>query len=476
MKQSDHTPATNQKQAATDTTAQGVVPSKSAKNNFSEIVNTSLKDVQQLQSNGRWDEIVNRVVRIRAHGDFQTLRPIEKVRVLYEGAIAADKLGHAQQVRGWYEEADGYIKAEEPAFIARQKRELQRFGGIATQKLQFSPETVLNSSVAQAPGTFQWTKAINVPKSISNLTAEIVEEFRSSRADSGVVIYRNQVVPFHENGVEKTVFYAPCCPERVMMMSSTKSIAGIAAVMMQQDGWLKLDQKVSQIMPEWGWDKDERKDITLLHLLTHTSGLPGNEHFQNPNFEAQFFGRWDNLTAGALMHRRVEPIGKHVYSNVGAQLLSPILTKILQTNSPGERLPDYLKRKLFDPLGMSNSQITCDSVHTPKLFADMLSTSLDFARVGVMVKDKGMWNGKQIMAAEAVDLMLRPPARLRDAVAHGCGLLWWNRRPGGLFLTLGYLDTSMIISRDHDLVVVRTQELPPQSDAGERLIKLIQNF
>ncbi len=90
----------------------------------------------------------------------------------------------------------------------------------------------------------------------------------------------------------------------VQMRSMTKPLTGTAVLMLMEEGRFLLDDILSQYLPSF--DNPQSKDITIYQLLTHTSGLPGNDLIsriardRGPNFpqsaslreSADQIGRW----------------------------------------------------------------------------------------------------------------------------------------------------------------------------------------
>lgn len=264
----------------------------------------------------------------------------------------------------------------------------------------------------------------------------------ASGADACLVVRRGKIVQ---------EFYSPRYRVPMMAMSSTKSVAGLLVGMLIDDGKIKsVDEPVCRYLPEWC--AGEKAKVTLRHLLSMTSGLPrvfekgvGSVGDKNPfviNFPLKF-----------------EPGKTWNYSNEGVQLLSPILDK-----AAGAPVQNYARRRLFEPLGMAETRLHLDSKQHARLYADMETTARDFARIGLLMLNKGKWRNRQIVSEKWVEQSTAPSQNLNP----GYGLLWWLDKDTQSFAAQGYLDTDLYVFPQQDLVVVRMQSKPVAGQSAYR--------
>ncbi len=125
------------------------------------------------------------------------------------------------------------------------------------------------------------------------------------------------------------------------LASLTKPIATATVVaLLVEDGTLSVDDPVTGYLPEFG-----RDEVTILHLLTHTSGLPAwKALYLDP-------GDRDAVVAhlGALPPQH--PVGeKIVYSCLGYILLAELLKA-----ATGRSVGDLAAERVFQPLGMAST-------------------------------------------------------------------------------------------------------------------------
>jgi len=255
-----------------------------------------------------------------------------------------------------------------------------------------------------------------------------------SGADACLVVQRGKIVQ---------EFYSTRYRVPMMAMSSTKSITGILVGMLIDDGKIKsIDEPVCAYISEWC--AGPRGKVTLRHLLSMTSGLPHmyEEGVSSTNEKNEFVIKLPLATA---------PGAKWAYSNEGVQLLSPILDK-----AAGEPIQDYARKRLFEPLGMLETRLHLDSKNHAWSYADMETSARDFARIGLLMLNKGVWGKQRIVSAKWVEQSTKPSQALNS----GYGLLWWlYEKPAG-FGAQGYLDTNLYVFPEQELVIVRMQSKP----------------
>lgn len=157
--------------------------------------------------------------------------------------------------------------------------------------------------------------------------------------ESGVVwqtsIGRRAVEPTPEPMTADTIFDAA---------SLTKVVATTTAVMMLvEQGKIRLNDRVATFLP--GFEKYGKRDITIRHLLTHSSGLRPDLEF-NPEWNG-----YDTAIAKALDEVPVaRPDERVIYSDINFFLLGHIVGVV-----SGEPLDEFTRTRVFKPLGMRDT-------------------------------------------------------------------------------------------------------------------------
>lgn len=134
-------------------------------------------------------------------------------------------------------------------------------------------------------------------------------------------------------------------------------VTGLLCAMRVERGEINLDDTVSGFFPEF--NLDDKREITVRHLLTHTTGLPA---WRPLYLMAQ--GREDALEAIALEPLEFQP-GTHVrYSDLGFITLGFLLEKL-----SGGRLAEIARREIFAPLGLKRTFFNPDKAFITEVAA-----------------------------------------------------------------------------------------------------------
>lgn len=141
----------------------------------------------------------------------------------------------------------------------------------------------------------------------------------------------------------------PNTPESVFAIGSiTKSFTAACIMQLQEKGMLNVNDPVSKYI-----DGNSRgDDITIHHLLTHTSGLPRDGKYSG-TLEVPLEENVSYISKYTLLF---EPGEDHMYSNAGYQLLAAIIEKV-----SGKSYSDYINENIFVPLGMDTSRCGVDA-------------------------------------------------------------------------------------------------------------------
>ena len=139
-------------------------------------------------------------------------------------------------------------------------------------------------------------------------------------------------------------------PEMVYRIGSmTKQFTAVAILQLVQQGKVKLDDPLSKYIPDY----PGAAAITVEHLLTHTSGL--KNYNDVPSYASTV--REDRTPMELVEGIRNEkaafaPGARFMYSNSGYLLLGIIIEK-----TSGLKYADYLRTKLFAPLGLKHTAV-----------------------------------------------------------------------------------------------------------------------
>ena len=218
---------------------------------------------------------------------------------------------------------------------------------------------------------------------------------------------------------------------RYDLASLTKVVATAPAVMLlAEDGALDLDEPVSNYLPNFG--EGAKAEITIRHLLTHTSGLPAGAVLRGRS-RAEKIDRATRLAIYPPAGARVE------YSDIGYVLLWEIAEQATE-----EPLEEFLQHRLFEPLGMTETGfapgLECEAcaptgrLRDQRLYrgrpfdptaqdldgvsgnAGLFSTAADLGRFAAMIANGGELDGVRVLADSTVAEFTRVQADGRFAL------------------------------------------------------------
>jgi D-alanyl-D-alanine carboxypeptidase len=140
--------------------------------------------------------------------------------------------------------------------------------------------------------------------------------------------------------------------------SISKTFTAIGVLMLQEEGKLSVNDRITKYFPQYpGWN-----EITLKHLLQHTSGI--KELTDTEPFKSNQGRDWtpQEVIAGiAKESLDFEPGQKAKYSNTGFIILGLVIEK-----KSGIAYGDFLAEKITKPLGMAHTMLGSNSAIIPK--------------------------------------------------------------------------------------------------------------
>lgn len=155
---------------------------------------------------------------------------------------------------------------------------------------------------------------------------------------------------------------------RYLIASITKPVVAMAAVQLAADGWFALNDPVREFLP--GFNRGPLRQITVRHLLTHTSGLPDMLP-QNQELRIAYAGTQDFVNATAEVTPDFAAGTDCRYSSMGFAVLAAIIESITQTT-----FANHLLQTVFQPLGMKSSWLGLPSDTAEELLPTVLPCDL----------------------------------------------------------------------------------------------------
>lgn len=237
-----------------------------------------------------------------------------------------------------------------------------------------------------------------------------------------------------------------------LSFSMAKSFLSVLVGCAIADGYLKsADQPVTDFVPELRGKGFA--SVTLKHLLQMTSGIDYAENDFPLGLHVRFYYT-DRLEQEILNLRlRERPGTRFIYKSGDAYLLTLALKRALG----GKSITAYMQERLWQPLGMEYDGIWSID-HAPdgleKTGCCLAATARDFAKIGRLYLNKGLWNGQRIVPEAWVAESTRIDTSAGSAWNYQH--LWWlvaEDRPD--FMANGHLGQFLYINPSAGVIIVR---------------------
>ena len=268
------------------------------------------------------------------------------------------------------------------------------------------------------------------------------------------------------------------------LSSLTKVISTTSAVMrLYEDGKLNLDSYVKDLLPNFmnSNSNNYKSQITVNHLLTHTSGLPPFKRFYLMEGQTKD-ALWDSVIA---CNPNIMPGQEYRYSDIGSMLVGKIVEQV-----SGVPLDAFVREEVFDPLGMRDTDYlpqdkfdidrivpteydeegilmhgivldeNCSALGGVSGHNGLFSTAKDLSKFCQMMLNGGSIDSVQVFRPETIELFTR-----RANIVNGSSrCLGWDSPAsaisGGVYLSsdsyghTGFTGTSLWIDPENQMYVI----------------------
>jgi CubicO group peptidase (beta-lactamase class C family) len=254
-------------------------------------------------------------------------------------------------------------------------------------------------------------------------------------------------------------------------------VGGLSLIVAMGDGRIQPDDPAVKYVPQWR-DDPKRREITVRHLGTHTSGIEDAEadglpHDRLPGWKGDFWKRRPPPHDPFTLARDAAPVldrpgTKDRYSNPGMAMLGYCVTASLRGTDDAD-LRSLLKRRVMEPLGVPDAEwsmgyssvTTVDGLPLVATWGGGSYSPDVVARVGRLLLHRGTWEGRPVLAPTAVDAALR-----HSGMPGHSGLGWWvntatdgtrlwKSAPEDAFGGAGAGQQFLLVVPSLDLIVVR---------------------
>lgn len=253
--------------------------------------------------------------------------------------------------------------------------------------------------------------------------------------------------------------------------SVTKSVVSTLIGIAIEEGLIApdLDQGLDDLFPGYTYANPSpwKDEITLRSMLMMSAGFDARDSYL---YDWEGLDRMhdadDALQYVLDLKMAFQPGSKFEYTNGVSHLLSCLVTE-----ATGMSALDYARQELFEPLGITESAWTNDSLGRNWGYSSLQLTPYDMAKIGYLLLRGGEWDGEQIVPSEWVEEATKEHIHA-GTLLDGYGYQWWTS-PEGYYSAIGYEGQFIHVVPDLDLVMVTTGRVPEDFN---RIQALLEDF
>jgi len=244
-----------------------------------------------------------------------------------------------------------------------------------------------------------------------------------------------------------------------MAKTVTTLLVGIA---INEGHITSFDQSITDFLPEFTNDPIG-KQATLANLSLMNSGYEWDENYYSPfsptvelyhgpDVENFLLNRPFSATPGTFWE----------YSSASTQLLGTALLRALKKAGAAQSLSEYLSKKIWQPMQMNDDALWHTDAKGMELAYCCLNTNArNYAKLGLLMLNKGQWSGQQIVPAGFIEKMISP-----DAQPHYGYSTWLSYDHDPAYYSFnGHLGQYIIVVPQHNAIIVRLGETRQKNDA-----------
>lgn len=259
---------------------------------------------------------------------------------------------------------------------------------------------------------------------------------------------------------------------RFIGWSMTKSITSVLIGCAMEEGHINsLDTSISEHLPEL--DSGGYAGVSIRHVMQMRSGVDYEERydFANPGIAASnhissLVKNTSRFTDVATTLTRIHEPGKTFqYKTIDTAVLGWLVER-----ATGTSVAAYTEQCLWEPLGAEADgfYIMDGEPGVGREFsgAGFNATLRDYARIGQMVLNGGVANGRRIVSSEWIAQSTRP-SHPEDNRRGGYGLQWWTMGGSEAFAAIGLQGQYIYIDPDTRTVIVKLSYFPPGDNSAQ---------
>lgn len=262
-------------------------------------------------------------------------------------------------------------------------------------------------------------------------------------------------------------WWAPYTAERPQLLYSlSKAFTSTAAGLAVAEGLLRLDDPVISYFPEFDADITDpgSRAILVRHIASMASG-----HLIDTQRQAFTLDPDEPVRGFLLLPPDRRPGTAFAYNQPTTYTLAAIIQRVT-----GQTLTEYLRPRLFDPLGIDDAAWLQHPAGRDLGFSGLHATTDAIARLGLLHLRNGSWEGQQILPASWVAEATRPHVSNADGSPEGAesdwqqgyGFQFWMSRHG--YRGDGAFGQYCLVLPEQDVVIAMTaatEQMPELLDA-----------
>lgn len=195
--------------------------------------------------------------------------------------------------------------------------------------------------------------------------------------------------------------------------SAFKSITSILVGIAIDKGFIKdVNQKVYSFFPEYNnfsGNNAWKKDMTIDDLLRMKAGFDCEEFNDGKDCETDMMDSKDWVKYSLNIPMKNKPGSVWAYNSSAPMIMSGIISRTAKMS-----IMDFAKKYLFEPLGIKHYRWTVDPAGHGMTAGSFYIQPSDMLRIGELILQKGMWQGKRIVSAEWVAKSTSAPVPIQD--------------------------------------------------------------
>lgn len=235
-------------------------------------------------------------------------------------------------------------------------------------------------------------------------------------------------------------------------------VSALTGVAIQNNYISGVDDKIINYIPQLQNIQTDKKEITIKHLLTMTSGFEWNENEISMSSNDIYNIRSSSNYIQYVLDKPIVETPGTVWNYSSGM---PLLLGYIIENATGMLTSEFAKQTLFKDLGIADFDWdTVPEGHTNGAWGLSLKTR-DYAKLGFLYWENGLWDNKEVLPDYWVTDSRKPA--LIDAQQYG--YLWWTayryadhietQVPVDTYMAVGLFQKYIIVIPSYNLILVR---------------------